>query len=133
MNEVEVNVKYSPFKEIVIMQRNFFSSPDEIARFAWIVAGGKTSGLYWADGVAFVYFPLPASTETAAKTLVEKGQVYWTFVGYAIMSEYKSIIETKEKMMVPVINMSSNPMFRRIANWLKEQRQQDSGKTIKSK
>lgn len=120
--ESDISVKYAPFKEIVVMQRNFFSSPDEIARFAWIVAGGKTAGLYWAEGVVFVYFPLPASTETAAKTLVENGQVYWTFVGYAIMSKYQPIIETKEKMMVPVIDMSHNPMFKKVANWLKEQK-----------
>ncbi len=122
MNEIEVDVKYEPFKEIVVMQRNTFASPDDIARFASIIAGGKTAGLYWAEGVVFLYFPLPASTETAAKALVENRRVYWTFVGYALMPEYRSIIETKEKIMVPLIDVSSNPMFRKVANWLKEQK-----------
>jgi hypothetical protein len=35
------------------------------------------------------------------------------------MSEYKKIIETKEKIMVPVIDMSPNPMFKKVAQWLK--------------
>jgi len=122
LDESEVEVKYAPFKEIVVMQRNFFSSPDEIARFAWIIAGGKTAGLYWAEGVVFVYFPLSASTEIAAKNLVENGRVYWTFVGYSLMQKYQPVIETKEKIMVPVINMSANPMFKKIANWLKKQK-----------
>ena len=122
MNENEVDVRYEPFKEIVVMQRNLFSSPDFMARFASIIAGGKTAGLYWAEGVVFLYFPLPASTETAAKALVESRRVYWTFVGYALMPKYQPIIETKEKIMVPVIDMSSNPMFRKVANWLKEQK-----------
>lgn len=122
MDESEVDFKYEPFKEIVVMQRNLFSSPDDIARFASIIAGGKTAGLYWAEGVVFVYFPLPASTETAAKALVENRRVYWTFVGYALMPKYQLIIETKEKIMVPVVNMSSNPMFRKVANWLKKQK-----------
>lgn len=122
MEESDVDIKYEGFKEIVVMQRNFFSSPDDIARFASIVAGGKTTGLYWAEGAVFLYFPLPAQTETAAKALVENRRVYWTFVGYAIMPQYKSIIETKEKLMIPVIDMSSNPMFRKVANWLKEQK-----------
>lgn len=121
MDESEVDVRYEPFKEIVVMQRNLFASPDDIARFASIIAGGKTAGLYWAEGVVFVYFPLPASTETAAKALIENGKVYWTFVGYALMPEYRAIIETKEKIMVPVINMASNPTFRKVAEWLKEQ------------
>jgi hypothetical protein len=121
MDESEVDVKYEPFKKIVVLQRNLFSSPDDIARFASIIAGGKTTGLYWAEGMVFLYFPLPASTETAAKALVENKRVYWTFVGYAPMPKYQLIIETKEKIMVPVINMSSNPMFRKVANWLKKQ------------
>jgi len=122
MDESEVDLKYEPFKEIVVMQRNLFSSPDDIARFTSIIAGGKPAGLYWAEGVVFVYFPLPASTETAAKALVENRRVYWSFVGYALMPKYQLIIETKEKIMVPVVNMSSNPMFRKVANWLKEQK-----------
>jgi hypothetical protein len=122
MDENDVNIKYESFKEIVIMQRNFFSSPDDMARFASVVAGGKTTGLYWAEGVVFLYFPLPAQTETAAKALVENRRVYWTFVGYSHMPEYKAIIETKEKLMIPVIDMSSNAMFKQVANWLKEQK-----------
>jgi len=122
MSESEVDVKYEPFKEIVIMERNFFSTPDDIARFTSVIAGGKLAGLYWAEGVVFLYFPLPASTETAAKELIENKRVYWTFVGYSLMPKYQLTIETKEKMIVPVIDMSSNPVFRKAAGWLKEQK-----------
>jgi hypothetical protein len=38
------------------------------------------------------------------------------------MPKYQPTIETKEKMIVPVIDMSSNPMFRKVASWLKEQK-----------
>lgn len=119
MDQSDVNIKYKGFKEIVVMQRNYFPSPDDMARFASVVAGGKTTGLYWAEGIVFLYFPLPAQTETAAKALVDNRRVYWTFLGYSLMPEYQKIIETKEKLMIPVINMSSNPMFRKVANWLK--------------
>jgi len=122
MTESEVTLRHEPFKEIVVMGRNFFSTPDDIARFASIVAGGKTTGLYWAEGVVFLYFPLPASTETAAKALIENKRVYWTFVGHSLMPKYQLIIETKEKIMVPVIDMSANLMFRKVASWLKKQK-----------
>jgi hypothetical protein len=118
----EVNVKYEPFEEIIVMERNSFATPDDIARFTSVIAGGKLAGLYWAEGIVFLYFPLPASTETAAKELIENKRVYWTFLGYAIMPKYQPIIETKEKMIVPVVDMSSNPMFKKVANWLKEQK-----------
>jgi hypothetical protein len=122
MDESEVDIKFDPFKEIVMMERNFFSTPDDIARFTSVIAGGKLAGLYWAEGIVFLYFPLPASTEAAAKALIEDKRVYWTFVGYSLMPKYQPTIETKEKMIVPVIDMSSNPMFRKVARWLKEQK-----------
>ncbi len=122
MDGSEVTVKFEPFEEIVVMERDFFSTSDEIARFASIIAGGKTAGLYWAEGVVFLYFPIPASTETVAKELVEHKRVYWSFVGYALMPKYQPIIETREKMIVPVVDMSTNPLIRKVAAWLKEQK-----------
>ena len=122
VDEHEVTIKYEPFKEVVVMERDFFSTPDDIARFASIIAGGKAAGLYWAEGIVFLYFPLPASTETTAKMLVEHGRVYWTFLGYSLMSKYQPVIETREKMIVPVVDMSTNALMKKIAVWLKEQK-----------
>jgi hypothetical protein len=119
--ESEVTVKYEPFKEIVIMERTLFSTPEDIARFTSVIAGGKLAGLYWVDGVVFLYFPLPASTAAVAKMLIESGKVYWTFVGYALMPKYAPTIETKEKMIVPVIDISADSVLARVAKWLKEQ------------
>jgi hypothetical protein len=122
VSEHDVVVTYEPFKEVVVMDRDYFATPEEIARFASIIAGGKTAGLYWAEGVVFLYFPLPASTETTAKLLVEKGRVYWTFLGYSYMPKYQTVIETREKMIVPVVDMASNTLFKKVATWLKEQK-----------
>lgn len=122
MDESQVNVKYEPFQEIIIMEKDFFPTADDIARFASIIAGGKTAGLYWAEGVVFLYFPLPASTETTAKALVQDKRVYWTFVGYSLMPKYQPVIETKEKIIVPVIDMSSNALLKKVTSWLKDQK-----------
>jgi hypothetical protein len=118
--ESEVTVKYKPFKEIVIMERTHFSTPEEMARFTSVIAGGKLAGLYWTEGVVFLYFPLPASTSVVAKELIEIGRVYWSFVGYTLMPKYAPTIETKEKMIVPVIDISSDPILTKVAKWLKE-------------
>ena len=123
MSKTEVAVTYSPFKQIIIMEKTFFSTPDEMARFTSVIAGGKLAGLYWVEGVVFLYFPLPASTAVVAKALLEDGKVYWTFVGYALMPKYSQTIETKEKMIVPVVDISSDPILRKVAIWLKEQKQ----------
>jgi hypothetical protein len=123
MIEREVNIKYEPIKEIVVLDRNHFDSTDDLARFASIVTGGKVAGLNWAEGVVFLYFVLPASTETTAKALIESGRVFWTLVGYASMPKYQPMIETKEKIMIPIIDLSHNPLIRKVANWLKQQKE----------
>jgi hypothetical protein len=117
----DVVIKYESFKEIIIMEKDYFPTSDDLARFASIIAGGKAAGLYWAEGVVFLYFPLPASTETTSKQLVENGKVYWTFVGYAFLPKFQPIIETREKMIVPVVDMSTNALLRKVASWLKQQ------------
>lgn len=120
MSKNDVKISYEPFKEIVIMEKTRFESPDEIARFTSVIAGGKLAGLYWVDGVVFLYFPLTASTAAVAKALLETGRVYWTFVGYAMMPKYSPTIETKEKMIVPVVDISSDSTLKKVAQWLKE-------------
>jgi hypothetical protein len=120
--EIEVTVRYEPFKEIVVMERTHFSTPEDLARFTSVIAGGKLAGLYWVEGVVFLYFPLPASTSAVAKMLIEDGKVYWTFVGYSLMDKYAPTIETKEKMIVPVIDISPDPVLTNVAKWLKEQK-----------
>ena len=122
MSKPEVSIKYEPFKEIIIMEKTFFNTPEDIARFTSVIAGGKLAGLYWVGGVVFLYFPLPASTAVVAKDLLEKGKVYWTFVGYSLMPKYMQTIETKEKMIVPVVDISSDPVLSNVAEWLKEQK-----------
>ena len=119
--ESSVSVSYEPFKEIVIMEKNHFGSPEEIARFTSVIAGGKLAGLYWVDGVVFLYFPLTASNTTVAKELLEKRKVYWTYVGYAMMPRYMQTIETKERMIVPVVDISADPILKSVAQWLKTQ------------
>jgi hypothetical protein len=122
VSKSEINISYEPFKEIVIMEQTHFKTPEEMARFTSVIAGGKLAGLYWSEGVVFLYFPLPPSNTAVAKMLIESGKVYWTFVGYSIMPKYEPTIETKEKMIVPVIDISANSMLKRVAQWLKEQK-----------
>jgi hypothetical protein len=121
MSEAEVSISYEPFKKIVVMEKTFFNTPEDIARFTSVIAGGKLAGLYWVEGIVFLYFPLPASTAVVAKELLENHKVYWTFVGYAPMPKYVQVIETKEKMIVPVVDISSDPVLKSVAKWLKQQ------------
>jgi hypothetical protein len=121
MSKPSVSVSYEPFQEIVVMEKNHFSSPDELARFTSVIAGGKMAGLYWVDGIVFLYFPLPATTAAVAKELLDKRKVYWTYLGYAVMPKFAPVIETKERMIVPVVDISTDPILKGVAEWLKQQ------------
>ena len=116
----EINISYEPFKEIAVMEYMRFKSPDELARFLNVAAGWKPTGVYWTNGVAFFYYPMSSSSEAATKMLVEQRKVYWAFVGFALIPDYRNIIETREKIMIPVIDMSTSPLFQKAAQWLKE-------------
>jgi len=117
----EVTISYEPFRQVVVMEYMRFKSPDDLARFLNVAAGGKPTGIYWANGVAFFYYPLASNTELATKALIEERKVYWAFAGFAAMPEYRSIIETKEKIMMPIVDLSSSPLFLKATQWLKEQ------------
>ncbi|MDR0318977.1 MAG: hypothetical protein LBI09_02970 [Nitrososphaerota archaeon] len=121
MSKPQVSVSYEPFQEIVVMEKNHFSSPEELARFTSIIAGGKLAGLYWVNGIVFLYFPISASTTAIAKELLEKRKVYWSYLGYASMPKFAPIIETKEKMIVPILDVSSDSVLAGVADWLKQQ------------
>ena len=39
------------------------------------------------------------------------------------MPKYQPMIETKEKIMIPIIDLSRNLMIRKVASWLKQQKE----------
>lgn len=122
MDNSDVVINYKPFREIVILEQTRFSTPEELARFTSVITGGKLAGLYWAEGVLFLYFPLPPSNNKIAKIIIEESKVYWSFVGYSLMPTYCGVIETKEKILIPVVDISSNLLLKKVANWLKTQK-----------
>jgi len=114
------SVRLDPVKELVIKEALFFKSVEDLARFANIAAGGRPTGIYWAEGVAFLYYPLPLSTKLTVAELIKEGRLYWAMVCFALMPEYQRVVETRERLMVPVIDVSSCTLFRAVAEKLKE-------------
>ncbi len=114
------SVRLEPVKELVIKEVLFFRSVEELARFANIAAGGRPTGIYWADGVAFLYYPVPLTTKLTVSELVREGRVYWALVCFSLMPDYQRVIETKERIMVPVLDVSTCSMFRAVAEKLRE-------------
>jgi len=116
---VDVNIRYEPLREVVVMDYVRFPTVDDLVRFTNVTAGGKTVGIYWANGVAFTYYPL-SPRETVVKSAIEEKRAYWAFLAFAPMPEYQKTVETREKIIAPIIDMSGSPLFQKTAEWLKQ-------------
>ena len=93
-----VKITYEPINEIVIKEYvRFEKVEDLIYIFAQLRAGGAPVSLSWANGLVFVYSPLPLENDEVVEDFL-KGKVYWTNVSFAEMPEYKSLVETKERV-----------------------------------
>ena len=117
-----VKITYEPITEIVIKEYiRFEKIEDLIYIFAQARASGSPVSLSWANGLVFVNCALPPETEDIMNDLL-KGKIYWTSVSFAEMPEYKPLIATRERVQVPIINMSSSPIIVQIMDWLKQQK-----------
>jgi hypothetical protein len=117
-----IRITYEPFQEVVIKEYvRFEKIEDLIYPLAQLRASGAPVALSWANGVVFLNMVMPLDSDQLIEDYL-KGKAYWTHVSFALMPEYKPTVETKEKMQVPVINVSSNAVMRQVAEWLKKQK-----------
>lgn len=117
-----IRITYEPFQEVVIKEYvRYEKIEDLIYPLAQLRAAGTPAALSWANGVAFVNMVMPLECDQVIEDFL-KGKVYWTHVSFALMPEYKPTVEAKEKIQVPVINMSSNALMSQVAEWLKKQK-----------
>jgi len=117
-----VKITYEPINEIVIKEYVRFERVEDLVYiFAQLRAGGAPVSLSWANGLVFVSSILPPENDEIMEAFL-KGKVYWTNVSFAKMPEYKPLIETRERVQVPVINLSSSSVIVQIMEWLKQQK-----------
>lgn len=117
-----VKITHDPIKEIVIKEYVRFEKVEELIYiFAQLRASGAPVSLNWANGLVFVYSPLTPENDLVLKAFLE-GKIYWTNVSFAEMPNYKPLVETKERVQVPIINASSSSIIVQVMEWLKQQK-----------
>jgi len=117
-----VKITYEPFKEVIIKEYIRFEKIEYLIYiFAQLRASGAPVALNWANGLVFVYSPLPPENDQLIEEFL-KGRIYWTNVSFAEMPEYKAVYETKQKVQVPIVNVSSSPIIGQVTEWLKQQK-----------
>lgn len=113
-------VKYEPRKEIIIHEYTKYDSPEEFisASVKGLPTGSVLTALRWVDGVLLSFRALPINTVTT-KELME-GRLHWDHVSFAPMPEHRDQIITKTGVTVVIGNVSKNPVFVTIAEFIKE-------------
>ena len=116
-----VKVVYQPWKEVIIHESIRYVLDDLVKiRCLGVQPGGLGRQLVWAEGVAFSPAGMPPTEDVIKEQL--QGRVHWAAVEWASMPQYQNVIDVKEaKIRVPIINVSTNPILRSVAEWLKSQ------------
>ena len=119
-----VKVSSKPYEELVIHEHQRFALDDLIRlRCTGMQVGSIAPSFQWAKGVVMWRETFPQN-ETITKENLE-GRGHWLWVGYSQMHEYKpSLVYKETSVIIPVIDLSDNPVYRAAARWLNEQKGQ---------
>jgi hypothetical protein len=112
-------VRYEPRKEIIIHEYTKYDSPDEfIESLVLGIPAGSIAQLRWVDGVLLSFNAFPSDSVTTKENL--EGRIHWNHVNFALLPEYKEKIITKSGVTVIIGNVSKNPSFQAVAEFIKE-------------
>ena len=125
MSNGDIKIEYKPIKHVTIVDCTKLSLKDLSERFATLMQIGQPFPLQWAEGIAFFYIPLPLDSDDLIKKYLE-GETIWQSVIYAIMPKYSSKIKVGG-FEVPVLDGTSNRVYREVANWLKNHSEEKLG------
>ncbi|MDG7034713.1 MAG: hypothetical protein JRN32_03815 [Nitrososphaerota archaeon] len=120
-------VQFEPYKKIIIKDYSKYERVDDLIKNTLTrqrnIPEGVNLILQWAEGIVFIYYPLPAITDTLSRELLQ-GNVYWDLVEFAPMKDYKEHIAPDVEHMkglkadVTVIDVSNRAIMRDVAKYL---------------
>ncbi len=116
--ENKVKIIYKPAKEIVILDYFQFSKEKLNQMFARIIQSGLPVMAQWAEGVLFIYYPLPPDTNDLMENYL-RGRIFWSSVNFALMPKYAPSVKVTG-LEIPVVDVSDHPILREVTRWLRE-------------
>jgi hypothetical protein len=117
MSEELIPIEYRPFKKIVVLEVIKLDAQDLFNRVAGLRMHQGGTMLSWVDGIAFLAFPADARLDEV-KEQSTKGVAYFASVLYAPLPTYQPSIKVGA-YQIPVLNQAQSPIFKSLANWLK--------------
>ena len=119
-------VIYRPREQVIIHEYSRYNSVEDLikAAFSGAPPGATIGPIKWVDGIALVQRAYPM-TDAVVKELIE-GKLHWDHVSFAPMEEYRSNIHLEDmRVTAAIIDVSANPIFRVIAEFIKQNLMQE--------
>jgi len=118
---MKTGVRYEPRKEVIIHEYTSYDSAEDLINTSamGVPPGSFLTMLRWVNGVLLSFSALPIN-EVTAKELIE-GRLHWDHVSFAPMPEYKDKIIAGTGVTFHIRNVSNNPVFATIAEFIKEE------------
>lgn len=114
-----IEIEHRPIRKLVILEYIQYPTMKALSEaMAAIIKAGARVILTWAGGLAFFHQPIPWTTEHIMKDRL-RGEVYWSSILFSLMPDFKPSIRVG-KVDVPIMDVSPNPVFRQVADWLKD-------------
>lgn len=114
----KIEIAVSPIKKIVIFECTKLSLKELFKRVELIAMSGQPIALNWSEGIVFLGAPYQPHSEIIIEQAL-KGTIYWSTVIFSSMPNYQPIKKVGARE-VPIIDQTSIPYLRQVAQWLKK-------------
>ncbi|MDH5376502.1 MAG: hypothetical protein OEW95_11940 [Candidatus Bathyarchaeota archaeon] len=116
--EEEIEIIVQPIKKIVIFECTQLPNEEFFKRVELMAMSGQPLVLNWAEGIVFLPLPFQPESDIIIEQAM-KGIVYWAVVMFSSMPKYQ-LIKKFGAREVPIIDQTSIPYLRQVAQWLKK-------------
>lgn len=114
----KIEITLSPIKKIVIFECIELPVEEFFKRVELMAISGQPVALNWSGGILFLAAPYYPDSDLIIEQAL-KGTFYWSSITFSSMPKYESIKRFGARE-VPIIDQTSIPTFRQVAQWLKK-------------
>ena len=116
---IMVEFEYQPWKKIIVHEVVTFPLQHFLSGASLGVSeGGVGRPLMWVDGIIFEIASFQETDDIIKDKLA--GIVHWSALSYTPCPQYQTEFKVAGSIRIPVIDVSSNNIFKEMAAWIKK-------------
>lgn len=114
----KIEITVNPIKRVVIFECTELPIEEFFKRVELMAMSGMPIALNWSEGIVFLMAPYQPNSDIIIEQTL-KGTFYWSTVIFSSMPNYQPIKKFGARE-VAIIDQTSIPSFRQVAEWLKK-------------